>query len=289
MEKFMNENRQLAISTNPQMSQQLISMNEQFERAARQNVQAFLENASDNGSFTITEKRALVKLEQLKLIGDLTLAEILLRGQVIAEIEAQGLWNTHPMGYSSMEEAAAAQGISQSEYSNIRDLNETIFPYLAQQNYNIADLWESIGKSKFRELIPILKRAITGEESRSQRVEAIFENKLNDIYASAQTNGEQVTEDEARTILIDQLVEAGQLPVRELRQRMRPERRPTLQGYRLPFQENRTILMVVLDPNQQEMINRRLDGYIEIRQVTQDDILRSPQIRQLGQFLLHGD
>ena len=231
----MQDNRHLSISTNAQMSQRLISMNEQFERAARQNVQAFLENIHDNHNFTLTEKQALVKLEQLKLIGDLTLAEILLRGQVIAEIEAQGLWNAHPMGFSSMEEAATAQGISQSEYSNIRDLNEIIFPYLAQHDYNIADLWESIGKSKFRELIPILKRAITGEESRSQRVEAIFENELDDIYASTQASGEEVTEEEARDILIDQLVQAGQLPVRELRQRMRPEPRPTLQGFRLPF------------------------------------------------------
>lgn len=285
----MNEDRQLAISTNAQMSQQLISMNEQFERAARQNVQAFLENIHDNNNFTITEKQALVKLEQLKLIGDLTLAEILLRGQVIAEIEAQGLWNAHPMGFSSMEEAAAAQGISQSEYSNIRDLNEIIFPYLTQHDYNIADLWESIGKSKFRELIPLLKRAITGEESRSQRVEAIFENELDDIYASAQANGEQVTEEEARDILIDQLVQAGQLPVRELRQRMRPEPRPTLQGFRLPFRDDHTILMVVMGPNQQEVINRRLDGYIDITQVTQDEAQRSPQLRQLGQFLLHGN
>ena len=47
--------------------------------------------------------------------------------------------------------------------------------------------------------------------------------------------------------------------------------------------------MVVMDRNQQEVINRRLDGYIEITQVTQDEAQRSPQLRQLGQFLLHGN
>lgn len=285
----MPEDRQLSVSTNTQMSQRLISMNEQFERAAQQNVQTYLESVGQGQDFTITEKRALVKLEQLKLIGDLTLAEILLRGQVIAEIEAQGLWNTHPMGFSSMEEAAEAQGISQSEYSNIRDLNEIIFPYLTDAGYNIADLWESIGKSKFRELIPVLKRAITGEQSRSRRVEAIFEQAMDDIHASAQTNGETITEDIARDILINQLIDAGQLPVRELRQRMRPERNPNLQGYQLPYQDNRTILMVVVDSDQQELISNRLQGRLEIIEVSPDQAARSPQLRQIGQFLINGE
>jgi len=281
----MNEERQIVVSTNPQMSQQLTSLNDQFERAARQNVQTYLETIGDQNAFTVTEKRALVKLEQLKLIGDLTLAEILLRGQVIAEIEAQGLWNTHPMGYSSMEEAAEAQGISQSEYSNIRDLNEIIFPYLAQRDYNIADLWESIGKSKFRELIPLLKRAITGEESRSQRVEDIFENEMNDIYATASAAGENITEEGAREILLDQLVEAGQLPVRELRQRIRPERTPSIEGYAVPYRNNRAIVTMVVDQDQYEMLNRRLSGYTDIVQVSRDDIRRSPMFGELARYL----
>jgi hypothetical protein len=285
----MNENNSLTLSTNVHMSQQLISMNDQFERAARQNVHTYINTLGNDQDFTITEKQALVKLEQLKLIGDLTLAEILLRGQVIAEIEAQGLWNAHPMGFSSMEEAASAQGISQSEYSNIRDLNEIIFPYLVGAGYNIADLWESIGKSKFRELIPLLKRAITNEESRSQRVEHIVENGLNDIFASAHASGQQLTEDEAREILIDQFIDAGRLPVRELRQHIRPERRLSLQGYRLPYRDGQSILMVLFDQEQQEIVNQRLGGYIDITQITHDDVMHSPQLGHIRELLLSGD
>ncbi len=281
----MSEDRQVIISTNAHMSNQLGKLNDQFEKAARQNVQAYLENIGDASAFTVTEKRALVKLEQLKLIGDLTLAEIILRGQVIAEIEAQGLWNTHPMGFGSMEEAAAAQGISQSEYSNIRDLNETIFPYLRANGYNIADLWESIGKSKFRELIPILKRAITGEPSRSERVEAIFENEMNDIYATARATGENITQEGAVEILVEQLVEAGQLPVRELRQRIRPERTPSMAGYALPYRNNRAIVMMVVDADQYELLNRRLSGYTDITQVSRDDVQRSPMFSELAEYL----
>jgi hypothetical protein len=275
----------IQISTNGQMSNSLIGLNEQFERAARQNVQQYLSEVGDTAAFTNTEKHAMVKLEQLKLIGDLTLAEILLRGQVIAEIESHGLWNTHPMGFGSMEEAAEAQGISQSEYSNIRDLCETIFPYLANNGYNIADLWESIGKSKFRELIPLLKRAITGEESRSERVEQIFDNEMNDIFATARATGEHITEETARGVLIDQLVEAGQLPVRELRQRIRPERTPSMAAYRLPYRNNRSVYIVVADADQQELLNRRLQGYIDTTPVTEEEVRRSPMFRELAAYL----
>ena len=76
----------IQISTNAQISARLNAMLDSFESAAQQNVQAYMD-ATGNNAFTITEKRALVKLEQLKLIGDLTLAEVMLRGEVIRQIE----------------------------------------------------------------------------------------------------------------------------------------------------------------------------------------------------------
>ena len=271
----------ITISTHAGMSTQLASLNDQFEHAARQNVQTFLAQNQSMDSFTNTEKHAMIKMEQLKLIGDLTLAEILLRGQVIHEIESMGLWSTHPMGFTSMEDAAEAQGISKSEYSNIRDLCEIIFPYLAQAGYNIADLWETIGKSNFRELVPILKRTITDEGSRSARVEAIFTNEMNDIVASAQVMGGEITDQDAREILVDQLIEAGQLPVRELRQRIRPERTPNLEAYQLSYDGNRSILMVVADDDQRQLIQSRLRGHIDIVSLTQDQARHTPIIYEL--------
>lgn len=280
----MTENS-IQVSTNAAMSARLATLNNSFESAAAQNVTAYLEQTGTLESFTLTERQAMVKLEQLKLIGDLTLAEIMLRGQVIHEIEAQGLWTTHPAGFRSMEEAAEAQGISQSEYSNIRDLCETIFPYLTGQGYNIADLWESIGKSKFRELIPILKRTIVNEPSRSDRIEQIFSNEMNNITATAAASGEEITDEEARTILIDQLLEAGSLPVRELRQRIRPERTPSIEGYMLPYRNRRSLVMVIINEDQREMLNRRLSGYIDLTPVSQDDVQRSPTFRDLANYL----
>jgi hypothetical protein len=271
----------ITISTHAGMSTQLASLNDQFEQAARQNVQTFIVQNPGMSSFTSTEKHAMIKMEQLKLIGDLTLAEILLRGQVIHEIESMGLWSTHPMGFNSMEDAAEAQGISKSEYSNIRDLCDVIFPYLAQAGYIIADLWETIGKSNFRELVPILKRTITDEVSRSARVEAIFTNEMNDIVASAQAMGEVITDQDARKILVDQLIEAGQLPVRELRQRIRPERIPGLEAYQLSYDGNLSILMVVADDDQSQLLQSRLRGHIDIVNLTQDQARHTPAICEL--------
>lgn len=278
------QNNPLAISTNGILSNKLLSLNNRLEQAARHNVSQWLEN-NPHQSFTITEKRAMVKLEQLKLAGDLTLAEIILRGEIIREIEAHGLWSSHPMGYSSMEEAAEAQGISTSEYSNIRDLTETIFPYLVNMGYNIAELWEDIGKSNFRELVPILKRSITEQVSRSNRVEQIFENEMNDIFATASAQGEQITTDTARQILITQLLEAGQLPVRALRQRIRPDRTHALEAYRLPYRNDRNVVMMVADADQIELLNRRMSGYIDMVPVSEDDMRHSPMLRELGQYL----
>jgi hypothetical protein len=273
----------IAVSTNAAMSNSLMALDDQFEQAARREVQAYLERTGS--AFTQTERYALVKFEKLKLISNLTLAEIMLRGRTIQEIETQGLWSAHPGQYSSMEEAASAQGISASEYSNIRDMYEIIFPYLTTNGYNVADLWESIGKSNFRELVPILKRAITGEESRSSRVEQIFENEMNDIFATAAAAGENVTEEAARAEVVDQLVLAGQLPVRELRQRIRPERTPSVEAYRLPYRNNRSIVMMVVDNDQEEMVSRRLTGYIDVTPVNRDDMNRAPMFHELGTYL----
>ena len=280
----MPENNAIQISSNAQISARLNNMLENFERAAQQNVQAFMETTGNNG-FTITERRALVKLEQLKLIGDLTLAEIMLRGEIIRQIESEGLWSSHPGQYGSMEEAAAAQGISQSEYSNIRDLCDVIFPYLTEAGYNVPMLWEEIGKSKFRELIPILKRAITNEESRSQRIEAIFENEMDDIAATAAATGEPVSNEEAREILINQMIEAGTLPVRELRQRIRPERTPSMHAFRIPYERDSQIYMFILDADQRELLSRRLTGYMDVIPVDRGEARRSEIVRNMVDYL----
>jgi len=268
----MTENHySLDISSNRLFSTQLLSLNERLEQAALHNLQHYLDN-HPNQSFTVAEKQAIVKMEKLKLAGDLTLAEVVLRGEIIREIEIFGYWSAHPLGFNSIEEAAESQGISPSEYSNIRDLNDIIFPYLTRVGYNIAELWEEIGKSKFRELVPLLKRAITNEASRSRRVESIFEDEINQIFASASTMDEGLSETEARQILVEQLLEAGSLPVRELRRVISPQPSTLLEAWQMPYSDNKNLIVMVLDANQLTNLMHRLDGYIDFNEISQEDM-----------------
>lgn len=276
----------IQISQDRGLDQQIKALNDAFEERARKNLAAALSApGSSSLGFTTTEKQAMIKLEQVKLIGGLSLAEILLRGQVIQEIENRGLWAEHPEGFNSMEEAAEAQGISQSEYSNIRDLCSVIFPYFEERGIPVSQLWTEIGKSKLRELTPILKRVITGEESRSDRVERTFENMMDDVFASAHARGDEITNEEARGYVIDQLLEAGQMPVREMRQQIRPDRTPSIEGFALPYRNGRQVVMVIVDEDQREMLNRRLTGYIDVTPVSQEDVQRSPTFRELARYL----
>src|SRR5512133_3682417 len=97
------------VSTNMALSQRLLQLDEQFERAAAQNLELALGGNVD--AYTLAEKRAITKFEKLKLIGNLGLTEILLRGKVLDEIEQEGLWTILPGGHPTLEAAAKAQGV----------------------------------------------------------------------------------------------------------------------------------------------------------------------------------
>jgi len=280
-------NNAIAISTSRSLSNEILTLKERFEQEARLQVSEYLE--TDGRQFTQTEKYAMVKLQQLKMIKSLTLAKVILMGEVIQEIEAHGLWSAHPMGYQSMEEAAKDQGISLSEYSNIRDLTQIIFPYLQEAGYTIAEQWERIGISKFRELIPVLKRAITGTESRSERVEAVFNNEMDDIYATASVAGDDMNDIAARQLVVDTFIQRGELPVTELRRHLRPERTPSLMGWRVPYRGNQSIFMMVVNEDQEQMLSRRLNGYMDVTPVQRDEMSRSQVIREIGRYFTQGD
>jgi len=279
--------RSIDASSNALMANYLSHFEGQAERAARQNLQIAIDAAGINlGTYTQPELRAIIKLEQLKLIGDLGLAEVLLRGKIIREIENEGLWSIHPNRYASMQEAAKDQGISTSEYSNIRDLYNIVFPYLSEQmGVNLAEAWEEIGKSNFRELCPTLVRIITGNPSSSRRVEAVYNNLMEDIEASNAAEGMTMTEEEVRRILVERLLEAGHLPNRQLRQRIRPERPSLVTIHVVEYHRDgrpQKVLVSLVDEQQFAVLQRRLDGQIRLRPTQMVELANS----QLGRMIL---
>jgi len=270
----------LPASSNAMMANSLERFEEQSERAARQNLDMALTAAGASPeAYTQPEIRAMIKLEQLKLIGDLGLAEVLLRGKIIQQIENEGLWAVHPNQYQSMQEAAKAQGISVSEYSDIRQLYNIVFPYIVENTgANLALLWEEIGKSNFRELTPYLVRAITGETNQSQNVERSFTAMMEDIAATAQASGIEMTDQEMRHQVVEQLLEAGQLTNRQLRVRIRPERSSSITVHVVDYQHNgtsRKILVSMVDERQYAFLQRRLGSNFQFRSTQMAELAQS--------------
>ena len=264
-------------SSSMQLSSALLGIETALEAAARANVQ----NAGDD--FTDAEKDAMTVIEELKLINGMDLAAVLLRGKLLRRIEQESLWSYHPARYGSLQEMAADQAISVSNLSNIRDLNFVIFPWMTEHGYSIPEMWEQIGMSNFRDLIPVLKTIITGEPSASASVRQSVENILNDTSATLQAaNGELPTDEEIRNAAIDDLLQTGTLVTnRELRARIRPERTPSIEMDSLLDGTGRRLIMAYVDEDQWTMIQRRLGAHIENIDVR---LPENPRVRQSTVF-----
>jgi hypothetical protein len=277
-------------SSNNALANYLVNFETRSEQAARQNLETAMSAAGmAPDAYTDPERRAIVKLEQLKLIGDLSLAEVLLRGKIIKEIEDDALWSIHPNRYATMQEAATAQGISISEYSNIRDLYNIVFPYLTNVlGMNLALVWEEVGKSNLRELTPYLVRAITGENSQSHNVENFINRMTEEIAASAEVSDIPISDEQVQQEVVRQLMTTGRMTNREVRQRIRRGNTARIPVYVLELNNADTpqkIVVSVVDEDQYGLIQRRLRGVIQPTPTIIQDFRRSA----LGQLFIEAD
>ncbi len=147
-------------AANMELAGSLVGMRARIEEAARNNVLA----ATNGEHFSETEMQAMVTIESLKQVGGLELTAVLLRAYYLRAIQAGNMIANHPGGYTSLNEMAEDNGLSVAELSQTIDLVNIIFPFI-QNNLGIpvAQLWEQVGKSKLRELVPVLKVIITGD------------------------------------------------------------------------------------------------------------------------------
>ena len=240
------------------MNDALNGLRSALELAARANVEMV------GDGFTEVEREAMRKIEELKLVNDMDLAAVIMRGELLHEIEDRGLWSVHPGQYTSMQEMARMQGISLSELSNTRDLCDVIFPYIQDTlEMNIAQIWEEIGKSNFRELVPVLKSLITGETPGTASTRDTIETLLDTEAATARAAGEEFTEDDLRHRVIENLIADGQLLTnRQLRTRLRPERTQPVQATVLR-QNDQRIVLVEMTEEQWTAFQRRLNSFME--------------------------
>lgn len=273
------------------LSAALVGLRQAIQNAAQANVDAV--TALDD-SYTAGEKRAMLKIEELKQVNGLDLAAILMRAELVQTIQRENLCTLHPARYDSLQQMARMQGISLTELSQTLDLVNVIFPYLQEHvGADIAQMWEEMGKSNFKELIPVLKAIITGEPSDTQSVNVAVSRILDDVAATALAAGNALSEEEIAREAIDQLIHDGiHLTNRQLRERIRPERTPVINLGVIPHNGTRYVLAKV-DQGQYDLMVRLLGGRAETMvyelpadpHARQVESARVPEIRSLMSFV----
>lgn len=175
---------------------------------------------------------------------------------------------------------ARDQGISITELSQVRDLYRIIFPFIEEElGMSIPELWEQIGKSNFREMVPVLKVLIAGpDEHTKASVRNAYERLMDDASATLHAQGlEELDDDVIARAAMENLIEAGAvMSNRDLRQTIRPERTPSLEPTIIRSNGNRVIVMTVSD-DQYTLFERRMGSAID---PIEFNMPQDPQTRQ---------
>ena len=266
-----------------------------LEKTAANNIQqAAVDQGADLTGYSAIELRALLYGEMLDLSKGLGFAELIVQGRILETMERESLHSVHPGGYTTLDELAQDQGISISELSQIRDLTGTIFPWVQDKlNMEPQFLWNEVGKSKLRELVPLLKRCITGEVARGT-VETSYQAVSNDLVASYLTANPQEDApegEELQVMFVDHLITSGAtLTNANLRQTIRPDRTPSLEPVivrRFSNGQADSDLYVILkvSDDQMTMLERRLHGHWDPIRTTASNKGDVESIRLIRQLL----
>lgn len=276
----------------PVLANSLDMMYDVLEKAAANNVQAAIDDAGEE-NFSPIEQRALLRAEMLNLSKGLDFAAIMIRGRLFDEIEQEGLVAAHPGGFGNIQEFAVDQGISTSEMSQTLDMYRIIFPWVEETlEVTAMRVFEQVGKSNMRELVPILKRFITGEDADAASVNTAHDRLIEDHVATLLAAGQaRPGDDTIRADIVRMLLEDGaQLTNAEVRRRVRPDRTVSINANIITV-GGRTVIIAEVDDTQEQLVARRLHGYWDPFNFALEEGTRvrpTPQFRSLLRSLLEG-
>jgi hypothetical protein len=211
-------------SENRGLSSTLLGLETQLENAARQNLEEVLRTRGTTlQAFTDLEMMALVETEKLRLVNGMDLATVMIRGKIIGNIEARALHTVHPNGFADLTALASSVGISVSELSDIRTMTQIIFPWIEENLGSVATVWDALGKTKFRSLVPYLKACITGELPDTESARTNFNRILDTTAVEMREFGEEdVTEERVRNQAARNLIHmAGEETTRGVQEHLR--------------------------------------------------------------------
>lgn len=275
-----------------------------IEQAAAEEVMRQVEEAGGMDNFSMVNIQAMVAVEAFRQVSGLDLTAVLLRAHYLRTIQEQNLLANHPAGWSSLQEMAAQNGCSVTDMLATLDMVNVIFPWVQRElGIEVHELWATLGKSKLKEMLPVLKSLITGQESDTASVRNAVAALIEQEYASFRADPElasafEVLDDDdasdadreaieerlngiARRNIAERLIElGGQLPIQELRRQMRPERTQPIPFYIVHNGEN-YILTSSATPDQINMLRNKMGERGEFLEV---DLPADPRARQAEVF-----
>lgn len=256
------------------MLEAVVGMDAAVRVTAELEVTNFIDETGER--FTATEIEAMTVVQELSGIAIVDLAVVLMKAERVKRIQSENIVTRHPGDYASLAELAQDNGLSNSELSNILDLVDTIFPYLRELGYSIGVLWRSLGKSKFREMTPILKVLISGEAAAHGTVNASVEHVLDSVAASAIASGDEMDAAGMRVEAVRWLVDQTELlTIPQMRREVRPVTTPIIHCSAINVGEDRIVMMRVSD-EQWLLVNRILGRHFEAQTVAlpEEPVLR---------------
>lgn len=276
----------------------LVGLREQIEAAAQANLDTVLATGEE---YTETEKEAMLVIDQLRQVNGLDLTAVLLRAEYLERIERDNLIARHPGGYRTRDEMAKDQGINPAELSQTMDLARVIFPYVQDTlGIPIPVLWEAVGKTNLREVVPVMKSLITGQPSPTETVRASTDMLLDQVVASAQAAGDDIdfeSEDGHGELVrraVNTLLEDGiTLTSAQLRQRIRNRNAATVIdateriGVASIIRGNARYVLAVMNDEQYEAFRRRNANACQFDTVSLDNLTpaeREREVLRLGEL-----
>jgi hypothetical protein len=283
-------------SENTGLARTLWSLEENMKAAARQNVMAAISAPGSNPeAFSDLQIEAMVQTEALRLVNGMDLATILLRGKILKDIEDRALFSVHPNQYRDLSHLAQEQGISVSELSDIRTMTWVIFPWIENTlQVPVAQIWETIGKAKFRMMCPVLKALITGEEPDTATARQNYERILDTAAIEMREAGEEPTEEAVRNRAARSLIDtAGQVPTRELQEHIRDGNPTPALNPVIVKVSGRAYMLSEINEEQMLVARRKLGRHMadpitvdlpEDARARQREAARVPLLRQLNRI-----
>lgn len=287
----------LALQQGGELAEVMNGLRLGIENAAEANVAM----VASEGTFTQTEIQAMTVVESLRQVNGLDFAAVILRAYYLRKIQEENALANHPSRWATLGQMAEDLKISTAELSQTLDLVNIIFPYVNEElSLTPQQLWDEVGKSKLREMTPVLKSVITGADSDTASTRAGVERCLEearDILVNSAQYGElgfDRLEDESISVAerqelqerfdqtvrhhaVDNLITRGMtMTVREIRGETRPERTPNIEASIL---RNNDIRMVVAEMTEDQylMFVRKMGAYLDEQSI---ELAEEPQLRQ---------